>query len=149
MKLHDSVERILRKKGSEVFSISPDATVYEALETLEERNIGALLVMDGDNLVGLLSERDYVRKVKLKGHSSTDLKVGEIMSSPVVTVTPAATVDECMRSMTNKRCRHLPVVDQGKVVGLLSIGDLVNWIMTVQDLTIHELEDYICGKYPA
>ena len=149
MKLHDSVERILRKKGSEVFSISPDATVYEALETLEERNIGALLVMDGDNLVGLLSERDYVRKVKLKGHSSTDLKVEEIMSSPVVTVTPAATVDECMRSMTNKRCRHLPVVDQGKVVGLLSIGDLVNWIMTVQDLTIHELEDYICGKYPA
>ena len=148
MKLHDSVERILRKKGSEVFSISPNATVYEALETLEERNIGALLVMDGDNLVGLLSERDYVRKVKLKGHSSTDLKVEEIMSSPVVTVTPAATVDECMRSMTNKRCRHLPVVDQGKVVGLLSIGDLVNWIMTVQDVTIHQLEDYICGKYP-
>ena len=149
MQLHDSVERILRKKGSEVYSISRDATVYEALETLEERNVGALLVMDGDNLVGLLSERDYVRKVKLKGHSSTDLKVEEIMSSPVVTVTPAATVDECMRSMTNKKCRHLPVVDQeGKVVGVLSIGDLVNWIMTVQDFTIHELEDYICGKYP-
>ena len=149
VKLHDSVERILRQKGSDVFSISPDATVYEALETLEERNVGALLVMAGDNLVGLLSERDYIRKVKLKGHSSTDLKVEEIMSSPVVTVTPAATVDECMRAMTNKRCRHLPVVDQGKVVGVLSIGDLVNWIMTVQDLTIHELEDYICGKYPA
>ena len=149
MKLHDSVDRILRQKGSEVFSISPDATVYEALETLEERNVGALLVMAGDNLVGLLSERDYIRKVKLRGHSSTDVKVEEIMSSPVVTVAPAATVDECMRSMTNKRCRHLPVVDQGKVVGVLSIGDLVNWIMTVQDLTIHELEDYICGKYPA
>jgi len=149
VKLHDSVERILRQKGSEVYSISPDATVYEALETLEERNIGALLVMEGDNLVGLLSERDYIRKVKLKGHSSTDLKVEEIMSSPVVAVAPTATVDECMRCMTNKRCRHLPVVDQGKVVGMLSIGDLVNWIMTVQEVTIHQLEDYICGKYPA
>jgi CBS domain-containing protein len=149
VKLHDSVDRILRQKGSEVYSISPDASVYEALEALEEKNVGALLVMAGDNLVGLLSERDYVRKVKLRGHSSTDLNVSEIMSTPVVTVTPTATVDECMRCMTNKRCRHLPVVDKGKVVGLLSIGDLVNWIMTVQDVTIHQLEDYICGKYPA
>lgn len=149
MKLHDSVERILRQKGSEVFSISPDATVFEALEMLEAKNVGALLVVAGDQLVGLLSERDYVRKVKLKGHSSTDLKVEEIMSSPVVTVDPKTTVDECMRSMTNKRCRHLPVIDEGKVVGVVSIGDLVNWIMTVQDVTIHQLEDYICGKYPA
>ncbi len=149
MKLHDSIDRILRQKGSEVYSISPDATVYEALETLEARNVGALLVMAGDSLVGLLSERDYIRKVKLKGHSSTDLKVEEIMSTPVVTVAPTATVDDCMRCMTNKRCRHLPVVDEGKVVGVLSIGDLVNWIMTVQDVTIHQLEDYICGKYPA
>lgn len=149
MKLHDSVERILRQKGSEVYSISPDATVYEALEMLEKKNVGALLVMAGDTLVGLLSERDYVRKVKLKGHSSTDLKVEKIMSSPVVTVAPTATVDECMHCMTNKRCRHLPVVDKGKVVGMVSIGDLVNWIMTVQDVTIHQLEDYICGKYPA
>ena len=149
VKLHDSVERILREKGSVVFSISQDATVYEALEMLEEKNVGALLVMAGDSLVGLLSERDYVRKVKLRGHSSTDLKVEEIMSSPVVTVDPKATVDECMRCMTNKRCRHLPVLDEGKVVGLVSIVDLVNWIMTVQDVTIHQLEDYICGKYPA
>jgi len=149
VKLHDSVERILRQKGSEVHSISPDATVYEALEMLEEKNVGALLVMAGDELVGLLSERDYVRKVKLKGHSSTDLKVTEIMSTPVVTVPATATVDECMRCMTNKRCRHLPVLGEGKVLGVVSIGDLVNWIMTVQDVTIHQLEDYICGKYPA
>ena len=149
MKLHDSVDRILRQKGSEVYSISADATVYEALEMLEERNVGALLVMAGDTLAGLLSERDYVRKVKLKGHSSTDLKVSEIMSTPVVTVPLTATVDECMRCMTNKRCRHLPVVDEGKLVGVVSIGDLVNWIMTVQEVTIHQLEDYICGKYPA
>jgi CBS domain-containing protein len=149
VKLHDSVERILRQKGSLVHSISPDATVYEALEMLEEKNVGALLVMEGDDLVGLLSERDYVRKVKLKGYSSTDLKVSEIMSTPVVTVAPSATVDECMRCMTDKRCRHLPVVNEGKVAGVVSIGDLVNWIMTVQDVAIHQLEDYICGKYPA
>jgi CBS domain-containing protein len=149
VKLHDSVDRILRHKGSGVYSISPDATVYEALEELEERNVGALLVMADDCLVGLLSERDYVRKVKLKGHSSTDTKVRDIMSTPVVTVTSTATVDDCMHAMTNKRCRHLPVVDAGKVVGVLSIGDLVNWIMSVQDATIHQLEDYICGKYPA
>ena len=148
MKLHDSVDRILRHKQPGVYSISPDDTVYQALEALEEKNVGALLVMDGDTLVGLLSERDYVRKVKLRGHSSTDVKVSEIMSSPVVSVTSKATVDECMHCMTNKRCRHLPVVDDGKVVGVLSIGDLVNWIMTVQDETIHQLEDYICGKYP-
>lgn len=149
MKLQDSVDRILRQKGAGVYSISPDETVYEALEALEKHNVGALLVMAGDTLVGLLSERDYVRKVKLRGHSSTDMKVSEIMSSPVLTVTSTATVDECMHCMTNKRCRHLPVVDEGKVVGVLSIGDLVNWIMTAQDATIHQLEDYICGKYPA
>jgi CBS domain-containing protein len=149
VKLHDSVERILRQKGCEVYSIRPDATVYEALEKLAEKNVGALLVMNGSELVGLLSERDYVRKVILKGHSSKDLTVDEIMTSSPITVSLKTTVDECMHYMTNKRCRHLPVVDQGKVVGLVSIGDLVNWIMTVQDVTIHELEDYISGKYPA
>lgn len=149
MKLHDSVDRILRHKGSGVYSISPDETVYQALEALEEKNVGALLVMSGDTLVGLLSERDYVRKVKLRGHSSTDTKVRDIMSTPVVTVSSDATVDECMHAMTSKRCRHLPVVDAGKVVGVLSIGDLVNWIMSVQDATITHLEGYISGKYPA
>jgi CBS domain-containing protein len=149
VKLHDSVDRILNQKGSAVYSISPDATVFQALEMLEEKNVGALLVIAGDTLVGLLSERDYVRKVKLKGHSSTDLKVEEIMSNPVVTVSPKTTVDECMHCMTNKRCRHLPVLDGERVVGVVSIGDLVNWIMTVQEVTIHQLEDYICGKYPA
>jgi CBS domain-containing protein len=149
VRLYDSVERILRRKGCEVYSISPQATVYEALEKLAEKNVGALVVMDGDDLVGLLSERDYVRKVILKGYSSRELKVDDIMTSPAITVTPSTTVDECMHYMTNKRCRHLPVVKDGKVVGLVSIGDLVNWIMTVQDFTIHQLEDYISGKYPA
>ena len=149
MTLHDSVERILRYKGSDVYSINPRATVYEALKMLEERNVGALLVMAGHDLLGLLSERDYVRKVVLKGHSSRDLKVEDIMSTTVLTVSPDTTVDECLHHMTSHRCRHLPVLDEGRIVGVVSIGDLVNWIMTAQDAAIHHLENYISGRYPA
>ena len=148
MKLHDTVELILRRKGSQVYSITPDSTVYEALETLAEKDIGALVVMDGTDLVGIISERDYVRKVILKGRSSKEMTVDEIMSSPPVTVNPRTTVDECMRCMTEERCRHLPVVDEGRVVGMVSIGDLVHWIITAQDFAINQLEDYISGKYP-
>ena len=149
MKLYDSVALILRQKGSDVHSISPNVTVYEALEKLAEKDIGALVVMDGPELVGVLSERDYVRKVFIKGRSSKEMMVHEIMSSPVVTVNVSTTVDECMRQMTDERCRHLPVVEQGRVVGVVSIGDLVNWIITTQDHTINQLQDYISGKYPA
>lgn len=149
MELHDSVERILRHKGSHVYSIAPHATVYEALGQLAEKDIGALVVMNGTDLVGIFSERDYVRKVILKGRSSKEMQVHEIMSSPVVTANPRTTVDECMHCMTDNRCRHLPVVDAGKVVGVVSIGDLVNWIISAQDHTINQLQDYICGKYPA
>jgi CBS domain-containing protein len=148
MKLNDSVARILNNKGSIVHSISQDATVYEALKKLAENNIGALVVMSGTVLVGVFSERDYARKVILKDRSSREIKVHEIMSTPVVTVDRRTTVDECMSLMTSKRFRHLPVVEKGVVVGLISIGDLVNWIMTAQDFTIHQLEDYITGKYP-
>ena len=149
MKLLDSVGRILKQKGSQVYSIAPDVTVYEALERMADKDIGALVVMQGTDLVGIFSERDYVRKVILHGRSSKQMKVHEIMSSPVVTVNPRTTVDECMHRMTDKRCRHLPVVDEGKVVGVVSIGDLVNWIIKAQDFTIHQLENYITGKYPA
>jgi CBS domain-containing protein len=150
MKLHDAVELILKRKGTAVCSVSPDVTVYEALEKMADSNIGALVVMHGADLVGLISERDYARKVILDGRSSKEMKVHEIMSSPAVTVYPRTTVDECMHRMTEKRCRHLPVVEEGgRVVGVVSIGDLVNWIMTAQDLTIRQLEDYITGKYPA
>jgi CBS domain-containing protein len=149
MKLQDAVERILRQKGSFVYSITPYNTVYEALEKLAEKDIGALMVMQDGALVGVLSERDYVRKVFLQGRSSKDTLVHEIMSSPAVTVSPKTTVDECMQRMTAERCRHLPVVDDDRVVGMISIGDLVNWIMTAQDFTIHQLQDYISGKYPA
>ncbi len=149
MKLNDPVELVLKKKGTEVYAISPDATVYQALEQLAEKNVGALLVTDGPTLLGIISERDYVRKVILKGHTSRDLKVAQIMSTSAVTVALRTTVDECMQRMTDKRCRHLPVVEDGKILGIVSIGDLVQWIITVQDQTIHQLEDYITGRYPA
>jgi CBS domain-containing protein len=148
VKLKESVELVLNRKGSQVHSISGDATVYEALEKLAEKDIGALVVMNGTKLAGVFSERDYVRKVILKGRSSKEMQVHEIMSSPAVTVDRQTTVDECMHLMTDKRFRHLPVVEAGNVVGVLSIGDLVNWIISAQDYTIHQLEDYITGKYP-
>jgi CBS domain-containing protein len=147
MKLEDSVALILNHKGSQIYSIAPDATVYEALELMAEKDIGSLVVMEGTNLRGIFSERDYVRKVILRGRSSKEMEVHEIMSTPV-TVSPKSTIDECMCCMTDKRCRHLPVVEEGTVVGVVSIGDLVNWIISAQDYTIHQLEDYICGKYP-
>jgi CBS domain-containing protein len=148
MKLLDPVGLILKQKGARVYSISPDATVYEALEKMAEHDIGALVVVDENVIVGVMSERDYARKVILAGRSSKEIKVHEIMSSPAVTVSPNTTVDECMLRMTDKRCRHLPVVDEGKLLGVVSIGDLVHWIITAQDLTIRQLEDYITGKYP-
>lgn|SRR5262245_38626646 len=148
MELHDPVECILRHKGSQVHAIAPDATVYEALEKLADNDIGALVVMQGSELVGILSERDYARKVFIMGRSSRETFVHEIMSSPAITVGPKATIDQCMYRMTNERCRHLPVVDGECVVGIVSIGDLVNWIISAQDFTIHQLEDYITGKYP-
>ena len=149
MKLLDSVESILKYKGSQVCSITPEATVYEALEQMADKDIGALVVMDGSDLVGLVSERDYARKVLLHGRSSREMKVHEIMSRPAVTVNPMTTVDQCMRRMTDERCRHLAVVQGERVVGVVSIGDLVNWIIRAQDFTINQLQDYICGKYPA
>jgi CBS domain-containing protein len=149
VKLYDCVALVLKHKGSEVYSVSPDTTVYEALEKLAQKDIGALVVMNGTDLVGIFSERDYARQVVLKGRFSRETRVDEIMSSPVTTVDTKTTVDGCMLLMTKERCRHLPVVEAGKLVGLVSIGDLVNWIITAQDHTIHQLEDYISGKYPA
>ena len=115
---------------------------------MAEKNIGAVLVMEADRLVGILSERDYTRKVVLKGHSSRDTRVGEIMVAAPITVTPGHSVDECLHIMTEHRVRHLPVTEGGKVVGLVSIGDLVNWVISAQSATIDHLEGYISGKYP-
>jgi CBS domain-containing protein len=148
MSVVGTISGILDRKGSQVWSVSPDLTVFEAIQLMSDKNVGALLVMEGVALVGLLSERDYTRKVALKGRSSKQTKVREIITTPVLTVTPGHTVEECMRLMTDRRVRHLPVVEGDRVVGIVSIGDLVNWIISAQSVTIYQLEQYITGQYP-
>ena len=146
MEVFDGVSAILRQKGARVSSIEPEATVYEAVERMSDEGIGALLVMEGGAVVGLLSERDYARKIILKGRSSKETKVEEIMISPPLTISPGCSVDEAMRIMTEHRVRHLPVVDAaGAVLGIVSIGDLVKWIITSHEKTIEQLENYISG----
>ena len=137
-----SLRRILAKKPA-IYAIGPEATVFEALGVMAEKNIGALIVVSGGRLAGIFSERDYARKVILKGRSSKDTPVGEIMTSSVVTVEPDATADECMALMTEHRVRHLPVLEAGKLVGVISIGDVVRTVVEEQQETIHHLETYI------
>jgi CBS domain-containing protein len=138
-----SVRQLLDGKGRAIFSIGPEDPVLEAIRLMADRHVGALLVMKGQELVGIVSERDYARKVILMGRSSSDTPVWEIMSSPVVTVAPNQSLDDCMRLVTARRIRHLPVVDAGEVVGMISIGDLVKAVIEDQQHTIEQLESYI------
>ena len=141
-----TVAQILRGKGNDVWSVSPATVVYNALKAMAEKNIGALLVLEGDELKGIFSERDYARKVILEGKSSREIPVKEIMSPEVFTVGPKQSVEECMALMTDKRVRHLPVVEGGRVIGVISIGDDVKAIISEREFTIKQLENYITGS---
>jgi CBS domain-containing protein len=148
MKIHDRISAILNQKGSDVWSIPPDASVYSAIETMADKHVGALLVIEDGHLVGIVSERDYARKVVLMGRSSSDTFVREIMTPSPKTVCLECCVDDAMRTMTDNRIRHLPVVDNDKVVGVMSIGDIIKYIIASQDKAIEQLEHYITGQYP-
>jgi CBS domain-containing protein len=145
MNANGTIGEILSHKGTQVWSISPDATVFDAIQLMADKNIGALLVTQADKLVGILTERDYTRKVALKGKSSKQTAVKEILSGQVIHVTPDHSVEDCMRLMTDHRVRHLPVLESERIVGVISIGDLVNWIITAQISTINQLQTYISG----
>ena len=148
MHIVGTIDCLLNQKSSALWSVSPDSTVFDAIKLMADKNIGALLVMEGERLVGMFTERDYTRNVILKGKSSKSTAVREILSARVISVEPMESVEECMRLMTENRIRHLPVLDRNKVVGIVSIGDLVNWIISAQHLAISQMEDYISGKYP-
>lgn len=142
-----TVGQLLQTKGSTVWTVTPQTTVYQALELMAEKNIGALLVLEGPKVVGLFSERDYARKVILKGKTSKTTTVGELMTRDVLYVAPENSVEDCMELMTNKRIRHLPVLDGSQLVGLVSIGDVVREAISRREATIHQLERYITGAY--
>ena len=143
--MHSTVDAILKQKGSRVWTIPGDVCVFEAIQLMAARNIGALVVVSGDKLEGIFTERDYTRKVALKGKSSKELKVREILSESFAPVTPAHTIEDCMRLMTEHRVRHLPVLQGDQILGVISIGDLVNWIISAQTTAIHQLQTYIAG----
>ena len=140
-----TLRNILQMKGDDIWSVSPESTVYDAIKMMADKNVGALLVLEGDKLSGIISERDYARKVILKGKSSKDTRVREIMTSSVVTITPEQSIEECMGLMTTKHIRHLPVLEDKKLVGMISIGDVVKAIISEQQHTIKDLENYITG----
>jgi CBS domain-containing protein len=148
MKLAGSVGDILHQKGARVISIAPEATVFDAVKLLAEHNIGALPVLQAGRLVGIFTERDYSRKIVLAGKSSKATKVSEVMSPQPVLIEMDHSIEDCMEIMTDKRVRHLPVMRDGQLVGLVSIGDLVKWIISAQSAALEQMEQYISGSYP-
>lgn len=149
MAIAGTVGVILGRKDSAVWSISPNSTVFEAIQLMAEKNIGALPVVENSRLIGIISERDYTRKVILKGRSSKDTPVKDIMTQELLTASPGDTIAECMRVMTEKRVRHLPVLEGTKMIGIVSIGDVLKWFISAQAAAIDNLERYVTGDYPA
>ncbi len=148
MECNDPVRSVLHSKGWRVYSVPPETSVLTAVRMMADKDVGALTVIEQETLVGLFSERDYARKIILQGRVSRETLVYEVMTSPPITVTPEESVDQCMQIMTRNRVRHLPVVENDRVIGILSIGDLVNWMITAQAETIGQLHSYIAGSYP-
>jgi CBS domain-containing protein len=149
MEVPGNVGEILGRKHPGVWSVTPDSTVFQAIQLMADKNVGALPVMEAGRLAGIISERDYTRKVILKGRSSRETAVSDIMSRNLFTAVPEDTIVDCMRLMTEKKVRHLPILDGQQMVGIISIGDLVNWIISAQTAAIDQLEKYITGAYPA
>jgi CBS domain-containing protein len=146
MKIAYPISSVLYQKNPVLWSVSPESTVFDAIKLMAEKNIGALLVMAADGqLAGVFTERDYSRKIALQGKSSKETRIKEVMVDKIITVTAEDTVEDCMRLMTENRVRHLPVVEGAKVVGIVSIGDLVNWIISTQNAAIEQMEQYIAG----
>ena len=142
----DKVLDILEKKGSEFYYVHPENTIFEALQKMAENDIGAVMVIDNGDLVGMFTERDYARKIILHGHTSKETKVGDFMTKSIYSVHPETSITDCMEVMTTKRVRHLPVIKQEKILGLISIGDVVNYVIQQKDSTIKHLENYIHGS---
>lgn len=149
MKTQIPISSLLHHKGSAVWSVTPDTSVFDAIKLMADKNIGALPVLSTSSLVGIVTERDYTRKVALQGKSSKDTHVWEIMSNQIICVAPDESIEECMRLMTENRVRHLPVVENEKLLAIISIGDLVNWIISSQNSAIEQMEQYIAGGVPA
>jgi len=148
MQIDVEVGALLQSKGTQVYSVTPETKVFDAIQMMAEKNVGALVVLADDRVVGIFSERDYTRKVVLHGKSSKETEVRELLSTPVISASPGSSVEECMRLMTTYRVRHLPILEGEKLVGVISIGDLVNWTISAQSTTIHQLQNYIAGQYP-
>jgi len=147
MNVTGTIDAILNQKSGEIWSVSPESMVYDAVALMAEKNVGALVVLQNNQLVGIISERDYTRKVMLRGKRSRETAVREIMSTQLTTVEPKESVDHCLQHMTDKRVRHLPVVEKGQLRGVISIGDLVKHVISVQSATLQQLESYISGGY--